>query len=505
MKLVVSLPGKTDDAQVRKALSRYPSRKWPLIVTLTGLFSLVCSVIFSSSAFAEVLPINTLGRVGATDLQIRTGNAVQAVCGQFIAAGGTQGLNELEADLFDKCGEMVHTGRTVTGEAGATAKSLSLTREELQGALQNIAGEEYDASGSMATEASASQSSNIGKRMSALLSKSSSLQLSSVNLFGRDSLYIVSEQDLKELSGGNAGDEDLLGDRLGIFINGDLGMGEKDATDGEDGFAYDSTGFTVGLDYQVNNNAVLGLAGGVNQSTSDFDTTTTVSGGSLETENNSLSTYALFYQGDWFFDSILTFGQGSFDMERSILIKSNNDNAVAEDEGANRTALGEADTEQLSFSFGGGIDLRSGNKTLAPYFRLNIMDIEIDAFEETGAESLNLKVEEQSIQSSTSAIGFRVSSVSNTSFGVFVPQGHLEWVHEYSDSSRQITMIYVNDPRENKLVVETDDPDRDYFSLGLGASAVFKGGTQAFIDVKSILGLKDFTETAVTLGVRFAL
>lgn len=481
------------------------------IPTLTlSAAALLAGSVAPSLVMAEVMPVNTLGRAGGTDLQIRTGNAVQAVCGQFIAANneGTPPADALEADLFDKCGEMVHTARVVTGEEGPTGKSLDLTAEELQAALQNIAGEEGAATGSMATESTGSQLSNVSKRLSALLSRSSTLTLSAVNLFGSDALYAYSAEVDGDLSGAGAGEGDLTDNRWGVFINGDFGSGEKDGTDGEDGFEYDAAGFTVGADYRMNEQVVLGLAVGFNSSESDFDTTANVSGGGLDTEATSFSTYGLFYTDNYYFDGILTIGQTTIDMERSIEIASNTDATDPNgnpNDGASRSAESETDSDQIAFSFGGGTDIRSGSFTFAPYLRAQYLKVDVDAFEESGTEGLNLRFEEQEIESITTALGFRASTVANTGFGVLVPQAHLEWIHEYSDDEREVTTVYIHDPRQNELLFETDSPDRDYFTMGLGLSSVFRGGTQAFIDVRTLMGLTDFTETGVTAGVRFEL
>ncbi len=483
----------------------YVNKKSLLLASAGGC--LLSGLFVSASVSAEVLPLNTLGRVGATELQIRTGNAVQAVCGQFIAANNanTPPANELEADLFDKCGEMVHTARTVTGEEGATGKSLELNEEQLQAALQNIAGEEAAASGSVATEASSGQMANVSKRLSSLLSRSSSLQLSSVNLYGGDALYTLSEEELMNLSGGSAGEGDLLDSRWGVFINGDIGTGEKDATEFEDGFSYDSTGFTVGVDYRMNNQVVLGLAAGLNQSESEFDKTGTnsVSGGGLDTDATSFSTYGLFYNDNYFFDGVLSLGQASFDMERSIEIES--ESATAENDGASRTATSDTDGTTVTFSFGGGTEIVSGSFTFAPYLRGQYLKADVDGFDETGAQGLNLRYKDQEIESMTSTLGFRASTVASTGAGILIPQARLEWIHEFSDDEREVSTVYINDPRQNELLFTTDAPDRDYFSMGLGVSAVFQGGTQAFVDVRTILGLTDFTETTVTAGVRFEL
>lgn len=455
---------------------------------------------------AEVLPVNALGRTGGSDLQIATGNAVQAVCGQFIAANneGTAPANDLQKDLFDKCGEMVHSANALLDTGGPVAKSLNLSEAELQASLQNIAGEEAGASGSMATEASSGQAANISKRLSALLSRSSSMQLSAVNVFGGDGLYTVSMDNERLENGGAAGEGDLLDSRVGVFVNGDIGSGEKTASAGEDGFSYDSTGLTAGVDYRLNNQTVIGLAAGFNNSESSFNTNTLVSGGGLDAKATTLSLYGMYYSDNYYIDGIVSAGTGTFDMERQIVIQSNNAEG-SDNDGADRLATSETDSSQISLSVGMGTDFIRGASILAPYARAQLLKVDVDGFQETGAEGLNLEVKDQEIESLSSTLGFRASHVSNASFAVLIPQVRLEWVHEFSDDGREVSTVYVNDPRQNELVFSTDAPDRDYFNLGLGVSAVFTGGTQAFIDYKKLVGMRDFEEDVVTVGIRFEL
>jgi hypothetical protein len=51
--------------------------------------------------------------------------------------------------------------------------------------------------------------------------------------------------------GGASGDDDGLGGRWGFFVNGSLGKGERDQTQGEDGFDFDVSNITAGADYRI--------------------------------------------------------------------------------------------------------------------------------------------------------------------------------------------------------------------------------------------------------------
>lgn len=470
--------------------------KAPVVLMATAL------LFFAGNSVAEVIATKPLGQAGGTDLQRRTGDAVQTVCGQFINQGVDQSRADTvaQADLFDKCGEMVHTANALAGNDGATVKNLGITEEQLQGALQNVAGEEAAAAGSMATETSMSQGSAISKRMSTLLSRSSRLQLSAANMYGTDSLYVVSDTADGLVNGGSAGEGDLGEKRMSFFINGDIGGGEKDSSGGEDGFEFGSAGLTIGVDYRVNNQAVLGVAAGFNGSESEFVTSSTVAGGKLDGENVNISTYGLFFRDNFFVDGILTYGTGSYDLSRRVVIESNGTNA--DNNGADRTAKSSTDSTQIAMSFSGGMEFSKGSVLMAPYVRGSYLQVDVDGYEEDGAGSLDLRVESQEIESITSALGFRVSMAKSLSSSVIVPQARLEWIHEFSDDEREIKSAYVHDPRNNTLLAVTDAPDRDYFSLGVGVSSVFQNGAQAFVDIKTLLGMDDVSETVLTLGGR---
>ena len=204
-----------------------------------------------------------LGKAGQTELQEVTGDAVQTVCGGFVSNGDA--VTPDEKDLFDICGEMVHTARVLAGEEpgvpGRTNKSLDLTADELAAALQEIANEETIAPSSLLTETSFGQFGNLFARLTGLRSGVGGLSVSGLNL-NLDGRRVQADALMPGRRGGAAGDESAANwGRWGAFINGDLGFGEVDATAREDGMEFDGGGVTAGLDYRINDNAVVGAAG----------------------------------------------------------------------------------------------------------------------------------------------------------------------------------------------------------------------------------------------------
>jgi len=439
-------------------------------------------------AHAEFIPTRPLGQAGGSDLQQRTGDAVQAVCGQFIQNGIDDAAPNaaLQADLFDKCGEMVNTANALNGAEMGTARNLGISAEQLQGALQNVAGEEALASGSLSTEISADQSANVTKRIASLLSGTAGLQVSSANLFGSDGVFAFDQTQISgPMTGGAASLDPSNPSGLGAYVNGIVGEAARSGTESEDGFEATSTGITVGLDYNFNSQWVLGAAFGVTSHSADFIENENVAGGGLDMDSLALSLYGLWLGDDWYLDSIVSFGSGTVDLERRVVARA------------------ETDSTQLGFSVGAGMDIVNGPFTIAPYGRLSLLSVTIDAYDETGAQGLDLSVDEQDIESITSAFGFRLVAIKSTSFGVLAPQLSMELVHEFADNERELVTTYVNDPRQNELLVTTDAPDRDYLVAGMGISSVTRGGLQTFADVKSSIGLEGINDVVYTIGGRF--
>ncbi|MFZ5929846.1 MAG: hypothetical protein ACOY15_01380, partial [Pseudomonadota bacterium] len=76
---------------------------------------------------------------------------------------------------------------------------------------------------------------------------------------------------------------------------------------------------------------------------------------------------------------------------------------------------------------------------------------------------------------------------------------------EFDNDSRQITAQYVNDPRNNRFFVRTDSPDRNYFVLGGGLSALMVGGITTFAEVETVLGKEDYNKYTLRIGGRLEL
>lgn len=455
------------------------------------ILSTFLSVSAASFAYEPTLP---LGQAGETDLQQIMGDGINAVCGQFVEAQDFEESVE-SADLFDRCGEMVHTAIELPLDS---SKSLGITTAELANVLQQVAGEEVMAQSNIATDTMSGQNAMIGSRISGLLTR-----LAKANYADSDDQQQYANNS-RILGMGASGDEVGLSEDFSIFANISGGSGEKDATDREDGFDLDAMTFIIGADYRLSDSTVIGASIGWEEYDADYQKNQRVSGGDISVETTTLSLYGLYSQEKFYVSAIVGYGNSDFDTSRSVRYTSNNPNTNLN--GANRDISSTTDSDQYNVSLTFGYQMVSDTTTISPYLKLSYLDVEIDAFSEKDSSGggLGLKYESQDVESLKGILGVQASWVLNQDFGVLSPYVIAEWHNEFEDDSSSITFQYVHDPRNNKITFETDDVDSSYFNFTVGTSLVLPNSIQLFADISSVVGFDDFDYNSLNVGIRKA-
>lgn len=450
----------------------------------------VVAALLASSALADLDDIYD----GQTTLQTATGAAILTVCPQL---AGLPNRDPLQQDLFDRCREMVHGANALDG-TGASADSIGLDAEGLSSALQQVAGEEVASQGSFATEVANGQFANIGTRLSSLLRATGGATTASAsggNYFGPGRPFGGAAQ---------AGADVELGGRLGVFVRGQIGFGEKDATPQEDAFDLDTSGLSFGVDYRFTDRLVLGIGLGYDNFDSDFDASATVAGGAVEADGLSLSGYSLLHTGKMYVNGIISTGSLDYEMARQVVYAPGaGASGSGANGGANRTLTSETESDQLAAALTVGWDIFRDNFSASPYFRINYLDVDVDPFVENDpVGGLALAFDAQTIESVQAVIGAQLTWTLSRNFGIMSPYLRGELHHETSDDARNIATRYANDPFNSTLLVRTDDPDDTFASVGAGIAFVYRNGSQFFIDYDALAGLDDVSYNVITIGFR---
>lgn len=435
---------------------------------------------------------------GQSTAQRQMGVSIDDVCPTLVA--NRSAISGDTRDLQEVCTRMIQSANEVLG-SGATGESFGLGEDELNGALQQINGEEANAPREQISEVGDGLGTALGGRMAALRQGARGVQ---VVLHGLDPLierqYALGGSFSDTQTAQDDADFSSLVPDWGVWLTGNFGFGDMDSTSTSTGFDFNSYGGVGGVDYRFTDNFIAGLAFGINFFDADFDSSaSSASGQELNSHAYSVAGYGTWYIGDsLYLEGTAGFSYMNYDSKRRIVI-----NSTTAAPSVNREANGDFDGYQFSASGGVGYSVPIDGFDLTPYARGSFTHASIDGYRENGAWGLDLRFSDQDIESFTTTVGVLGSKAISTNFGVLVPSIWGEYIHEFLNNNDGSTVSYVHDPTGlSSFTAANEDPDRDYFQVGAGMTAVLPGGWSPFANFQSILGLEDLNSYLFTVGVR---
>jgi outer membrane autotransporter protein len=392
---------------------------------------------------------------------------------------GRTGLSGPQRDLLEQCRALL----TTTDPAAAAQGIVALTPEQAAAPRK------------LTNRLTGTQLDNIASRLSALRGGARGVSLGGLtfNVNGErvDAGTVAGLLDEAVLRGGGASaDDGYQFERFGVFVNGNVDWGNKDRSRNEDGFDFDTLGFTAGIDYRFLEGLVAGFALGYGSS----DVTIDSNGGDLNATAWNATLYSTYYPTDQFYlEGSASYGWGSYDQTRNIAYSLL---------GAPRKAKADFDGTQYALMLGAGYDITRGAYIFDVYGRLNYVSADLDGYRERGANGLDLNIRDQSSTSFRSVLGGQVTRSVSLPWAVLLPQAWAEWSHEFEAGDDKVSGSFVYDPSQIAFALATDRFDTDFFRLGVGLGAQFAKGRTAFISYETALGLSDYMEQSVNLGVR---
>jgi outer membrane autotransporter protein len=413
---------------------------------------------------------------------------------------GISGLTESQQSLagaFDSaCPALQALTRTLTAEEQSMLTTCNYlataSDQDISSTLQQILPDEIAAQGRNSLTLAGARSNNILFRLNALRGGSIGPSFDGLSLLiegKRLPGIVLSEMNDSLRGGGASADSSILDNRLGIFINGSVTVGDTETTSQEAGYESESDAVTLGLDYRFTSQFVFGAALNYLASESDYSSKSS----ELDLEGASLSFYGTYYSSEQaFFDAILSYGQVNYKTEREMQISS-----------INHDLSGDTDGSEYALSLGAGYEMYSGSVTFVPQARINYINVQVDSYDESSTGSgLGLSFDEQEIESLLATLSASLSVAFSTEYGVFIPYLSVEWEREYEKDSRAIVARLLNDPTGTDFSVLTNDPDTDYMNVGLGITAAFSEGNSAFLYYEELLEHDYTSQYVVTAGFR---
>jgi outer membrane autotransporter protein len=422
---------------------------------------------------------------GLTPNQLSVARALDSLCPRLSTRGSQQELTEGEAALLSRC----------------NAITFGSSASEQVRALDEISPQDLNATRTQALSLSRSQLANVSDRLLALRTGSKGLSLAgvSLNVSGKSVPLADAAKSFGKLLGGGASADSeadsLLDARLGLWLRGNYGFGDKEATHADHGFESDQWGMMAGADFRFSPRYVLGAAVGYGKSNVAFGARDS---GGLDTSAVTASIYATMYsQGGFYADAIANYVRSSHDSTRQIRFTEGDAEILAD-------ARAAADGATVGTAFAFGYDWSIGGFTVAPSIGYNYLSTRIDSFREETGYGLDLIFDKQTYTSATANAGLRLSYAWRTQIGVIQPQLRGEFIREFMADEESFGLRFANDPFDDtpRIIVRTEVPDRSYWRLATGIAAQFKYGISGFVEYQRLESLRYFNYADVAAGLR---
>jgi len=458
------------------------------VAVMTG--SVVLCAGYAALAAGQVPGLPSVS--GITELQKPVADAVQFLCPKLPAPNPNGTLTER---LSNSCTLMVVTSLVNQKQLDPNNPfNLNISDDQLKRGIQAIAPVQANAQKQISVEAS--KMSLVGSRLLDLRGGARGLVM---GMNGQEAQQAAdghaSAGAPAGARGGAAGPDDALSGRWGGFVNLGYAWGDVDETPLQNAYKYGSFSVLAGADYRVSDNFVLGGAISYSDTHSDYEQSL----GNVKARTTGVAGYGTYYVDTWYVDGFIAYGSVDYDSTRNILIPSNNPTAKA----INTSATASPNGEQWSASIGVGRSFEMAPITVTPTARLGYIHVKNKAFTENEPNNgLGLSVDSRTIESLQSALGGKLSTVVNSSVGVFVPYVTANWMHEFKNNTPSIVSKYVADPLNTIFAIPTATPTRDYAVLAIGSSATLPNNLSGFAQFSGAVGLKNESNYGIVLGVR---
>ena len=233
-----------------------------------------------------------------------------------------------------------------------------------------------------------------------------------------------------------------------------FGVGAKLASNGNaSGLGYSTGGLSLGMEKWLEEDLLVGLAGGYSNTYTLLD------------ERNDRSTidaghFAVYFQREFetrYLNGMAAYGYNAYDSLRHVTI-------------GNDARTAEASYAGNSFSFYTevGQNVRGRYVHLQPYAALEYIQLHQNGFTETGADSVNLSVGGVGADAFRGLLGTRVLSYLRTDAGRLVTlEGRAAWRHEFLDDNRVLDATFAGQTG-TAYAIQGINVDRDAAILGTG-------------------------------------
>lgn len=254
----------------------------------------------------------------------------------------------------------------------------------------------------------------------------------------------------------------------GVFVAGNVNIASQDSSDREAGFDFSGVMLTAGIDYALDEKALIGLAVSGGQSITDAG-----SADNLTMQSVQLAGYgSVNITSNLYLDGYAGFALNRFDMDRNVAFSAGG-------QSYDNTAASAFNGESLSAALRLKYDQPLGEALLSTYGTLSYVAAWTDSYVEKGAGIYSMSVGEQNFDTLTATIGARLSGAITYDFGTLKPYIGASYARQLDSDKRSVRSTWaVAGGSGQSFILSTENDGDNFGGFELGFTAeLLEGAT----------------------------
>ncbi len=239
---------------------------------------------------------------------------------------------------------------------------------------------------------------------------------------------------------------------------------DQDTVNNHAGFDYNTYGIALGGDRKIGDRLVIGLAGG-------YANTNTQSDGiqNAQAEINSwcMGTYTTY-----------TISQNVIDLNYNYIINNNEGHRDIAFGEISRRASSDFNSHEHLISTNYGHNFRFSNLMVTPQAGMNFGWYNQDSYKETGADSINLRVDQYKFASVQGKLGICLGYIITDRISTDLSA---HWGYEFNNTEQEVSASFEGVPNAS-FTVDGAEQDRESFQFGIGVKGKINGFTAAYVN-----------------------
>lgn len=238
----------------------------------------------------------------------------------------------------------------------------------------------------------------------------------------------------------------------GLWLRAFGQKGDRESTNGANGFEYNLSGIAIGLDRRFSDRVSAGVS--LATAGSNVKADNNMSDGDVD--SRFLSAYASYFENRLYVNGTLSVGRNDYDTRRNMIIGMVTTPLTSNHKG-----------DITAASIGTGRYYAIGRWWADPFAYLQYTRLEEDSFTENGSGA-GLNVASRATDALVSTVGVRFSRIIESgNGGAWIPEATLGWVHDFAIDDQLINASYIDAP-DASFAVNSEPMNKNGTAVGLG-------------------------------------